>query len=314
MGGGNGERRKRQTRPGLIHLAVLVGYALLTLVMTWPLAAHLRSAIPGDGFDGWQNYWNLWWLKTALVERLTLPYFTDLLYYPTGVGLYFHTLNPLNGLLTLPVQLADGLIVAYNAVVLISWTLAGYGVFLLCLWLLADVAPGRRDERTDLRAGKRLAAFVAGLIYTFAPFHMAHLLGHMQVMSLQWLPFYILFLLRAMRAGQAARPWRRDALLAGLFLVFNGLSDWYFVLYLFLFTALAVVYFGVGAVTRANTASGRRWRRCGAWLRRRWLQAWFSPPYSARSSCPWCRMRCTTVLWCAPPPICMFSAPAWRIS
>lgn len=77
------------------HLAALVLYLLLTVVFTWPLALHLADAIPGDGFDGWQNYWNLWWIKQALVDRLSNPLAVDLLYAPTGVTLYFHTLNPL---------------------------------------------------------------------------------------------------------------------------------------------------------------------------------------------------------------------------
>ena len=88
---------------------------------------------------------------------------------------------------------------------------------------------------------------------------MAHLLGHMQVMSLQWLPFYMLYLLRAIRQSQAAaatkRPWLRSGLLAGLFLVFNGLCDWYFVLYLLLFTGLAVAW-QWGAALRTQGAEG----------------------------------------------------------
>jgi len=44
-----------------LHILVLAGYLLLTLVMTYPLAVHFTQAIPGDGFDGWQNSWNLWW-------------------------------------------------------------------------------------------------------------------------------------------------------------------------------------------------------------------------------------------------------------
>ncbi|MEZ4612244.1 MAG: hypothetical protein R2838_18690 [Caldilineaceae bacterium] len=102
---------------------------------------------------------------------------------PHGVSLYFHTLNPFNGLVTMPVQLAAGLIVAYNSVVLLSWVLAGYGVFLLTTWVLAQ---------TERGAGNRFAAdaagFVAGAIFTFASLHMAHLLGHMQVMSLSGSP------------------------------------------------------------------------------------------------------------------------------
>lgn len=223
------------------HVAVLFLYTLLTAVMTWPLAQNLTSAIPGDSFDGWQNFWNLWWVKLALVDRQTTPFVTDLLYAPTGVGLYFHTLNPFNGLATLPVQLADGLYAAYNAVVFLSWVLGGYGVFLLTLWVLKEGLESRDWRFSTQSPIPYAAAFVAGLIFTFAPFHMAHLLGHMQVMSLEWMPFYILYLLRANQRQRIDKPWLRDALLAGLFLVFVGLCDWYFVLYLFLFTALFLV-------------------------------------------------------------------------
>ena len=104
----------RSPRAGWVHPLVIVLYTLLTGAMTWPLATQLTSAIPGDSFDGWQNYWNLWWIKVALVERIQNPFFTDLLYAPTGVGLYFHTLNPFNGVVTLPVQLSVGLMPAYN--------------------------------------------------------------------------------------------------------------------------------------------------------------------------------------------------------
>lgn len=230
--------------PFTFHWAALLLYTLLTAVMTWPLALNLTSAIPGDSFDGWQNFWNLWWVKLALVDRQTTPFVTDLLYAPTGVGLYFHTLNPFNGLATLPVQLAGGLYAAYNAVVFLSWVLGGYGVFLLTLWVIArGLGTGERGSgsQSPISNIQYLAAFVPGLIFTFAPFHMAHLLGHMQVMSLEWMPFYILYLLRASQRQRTGKPWLRDSLLAGFFLVLVGLCDWYFVLYLFLFTALYLV-------------------------------------------------------------------------
>ena len=102
-----------------------------------------------------------------------------------------------------------------------------------------------------------LPPFLAGLIFTLAPFHMAHLLGHMQVMSLEWVPFYVLYLLRGPRA-QAGRPWLRSALLAGLFLILNGLCDWYFVLYLFLFTCFALVWYAAALMRRRAMPQHRR--------------------------------------------------------
>jgi len=171
-------------------VAALIGTGLLTLVMTYPLIRRFTSAIPGDGFDGWQNYWNLWWVRQALLVEHTHPWFTDMLYAPVGVSLLFHTLNLFNGLTTLPIQLAWGLFPAYNSAVLFSFAMSGLGAYLLARTVL-----GPRSSR--------LAAFAAGIIFTFSPFHIAHLLGHMQVISMEWVPFFALYLLRAVESEWA---------------------------------------------------------------------------------------------------------------
>ncbi len=249
-----------------LNLYSLVGYLLLTLIMTYPLVLNFNKAIPGDGFDGWQNYWNLWWVKRALVDLGENPFFTNYLYYPTGVSLYFHTLNIFNGLLTLPLQSLFSLTVAYNVVVLFSFVVAGYGTYLLVLYLLRAWEKGG-TEATESQVStllnlptSKLVAFVAGLVYTFSPFHFAHLLGHMQVFSLEWLPFYALALIRGFdRLGdfdlgmQEARGQRSASGIwpllaaiwpAALFLILATLCDWYNALYLSLFTALYLGYLG----------------------------------------------------------------------
>ncbi len=106
-GAGRGARGRRRTQGSRVMprlrgrgaaVAALIGTGLLTLVMTYPLIRRFTSAIPGDGFDGWQNYWNLWWVRQALLVEHTHPWFTDMLYAPVGVSLLFHTLNLFNGL------------------------------------------------------------------------------------------------------------------------------------------------------------------------------------------------------------------------
>jgi len=228
----------------------LAGYLLLTLALTWPLATHFTRAIPGDGFDGWQNYWNLWWVKVALLEQRTSPFFTHLLYHPTGVGLLFHTLNPFNGLLALPIQLAFGLFAAYNAVVLVSFAVGGLGAYLLARQILG---PGR----------SRFAAFTAGAIFTFAPVHIAHLLGHMQVISLEWIPLFVLFLLRAVEGGEQGAggrgqklTWRRNVGLATCFLILVALCDWYYVLYCLIFTTAVGAWLFCAALRQRRAGAG----------------------------------------------------------
>ena len=220
-------------------LLILLGYFGLTVLLTWPVALHLTDAIPGDGFDGWQNYWNLWWVKQALLVEGTNPFFTDYLYPPTGVSLLFHTLNIFNGLWTLPLQLNFGLAIAYNSVVITSYVMAGYGGYLLSLHTLTRFSPaGSRSLR--------LAAFVGGLVFTMSPFHMAHLLGHMQVFSMTWPVFYVLWLLRTLKpwaTTDAPSPhlWR-DIILCAFFLFLATLVALYHTLYLLIFTAVTLLW------------------------------------------------------------------------
>ncbi|HEY66072.1 MAG TPA: hypothetical protein G4O02_16030 [Caldilineae bacterium] len=211
---------------------VLAAYLALTLGMTYPVVRHFFSAIPGDGFDGWQNFWNLWWVRRALLVEHRHPFFTDMLYHPTGVSLLFHTLNPFNGFTFLPMQLAGELFAAYNSVVLFSFAVGGLGGYLLTQYALRRVPEPARTW----------AAFLAGAIYTFSPFHFAHLLGHMQVLSLEWIPFYVLYLCRGMDRAQRGPIAARDVIMPVVFLVLISLCDWYFVLYCVLFTGLVWLY------------------------------------------------------------------------
>jgi hypothetical protein len=211
-----------------------LGYALISLVATWPLLTHLHGWVPGSG-DWGQNMWALWWTRYALVSLGQPPFFTHYLFYPEGVTLLFHPLDVADGLLALPLYGLLGGDVSYNLMVLLSFVLGGWGVYLLALYL----------------AGQRAAAFIAGLIFVLSPYHFLRLdLGHLNLATLQWLPFYILFLLKFVQQGS-----RRSALLAVFCLVFTALHSWYYVLYCGLLTL--AVWFWPGQATRFMTRLGR---------------------------------------------------------
>jgi hypothetical protein len=285
------------------HLYALLGYLALTLVMTYPLVRELGRAIPGDGFDGWQNVWNLWWVKRALLVEGTNPYFTRFIDYPNGVYLYFHTLNIFNGLTFLPFSLGAGLLVAYDAAVIFSFVMGGYGAYLLALYVIRQATQVRNDpptgqnftaeyaEGAEVRKNSansalsvvnpfsatrsaQLAAFVGGAIFTFSPYHMAHLLGHMQLISLEWIPFYALFVLvqidkaASQQISKSAVSGQQSAvsqspisnfkfpasnlqflisnlqslILSTLCLVLIAACDWYYAFYMALFTGLYLLW------------------------------------------------------------------------
>ena len=124
------------------YVAVLAAYALLAVILTWPLIAHLTSHVPGDGRDDPPLVWNLWWVQYSLLDLHSSPLNTGYLFFPLGANLTFYTLTILNGVLSIPLQLAGSLVLANNLLLLSSYALAGFGMYLLALDVLpAALAP-----------------------------------------------------------------------------------------------------------------------------------------------------------------------------
>ncbi|OIO90414.1 MAG: hypothetical protein AUK03_13010 [Anaerolineae bacterium CG2_30_64_16] len=139
------------------HLWVLLGYIGLSLLLTWPLAAHFASHVPGDGIDDPSLAWNLWWVKHALVDQPQNPFACDWQFWPVGINLAFYTLTVLNGMLSVPLQSVFGTIVAYNMVLLSSFVLSGYGAYLLCREVMGwvDEETGKQGKQGNKESGVR---------------------------------------------------------------------------------------------------------------------------------------------------------------
>jgi hypothetical protein len=233
MGRGGWTSRMRRNH-WQTQLLVLGVYVLLALALTWPLAAHLGTHVPGNGADDPPLTWNLWWLRHALLDLGTNPFDCDYLFYPVGINLAFYTLTVLNGLLSFPLQAVAGLIPASNVLLLASFVLSGYGAFLLCSYLL----PNRRSL---------VPPFVAGLLYAFASSKLSYAaLGQWNIASSHWIPFYLLYL---HRLGDRPRQWR-NPILAALFLLFQAYAELTYASFLVLFTALWLAW-----------QAGTRWHR-----------------------------------------------------
>lgn len=218
----------------VITIVPLASYILVSLAATWPLVIHMHGWVAGFG-DWGQNMWALWWTRHALLVLAQNPFFTDYLFYPEGVTLLFHPLDVSDGLLALPLYGLFGGDVSYNFIILLSFALGGWGAYLLALVI----------------TGHRPASFVAGLIFTLSPYHFQRVdLGHLNLATIQWIPFYTLFLLRFAQRGS-----KRQALFAIFFLVFNALNSWYYVVYCGLLSLAALFWPGL----RGWRAGQSRW-------------------------------------------------------
>ncbi|MBU3957842.1 MAG: hypothetical protein KKB25_02095 [Nanoarchaeota archaeon] len=200
---------------------VIVLLCILTVFLTYPVIFQITTHIAGDGSDGWQNIWNMWWVKKAMTENINI-YFTDYQFYPSGESLAFHTLTLYNSLLSVPLQMVFGnIILVYNILFLSSFVLAGYGMFLLIKYLVCNKG----------------IAVVSGIAYAFSPYHFAQALGHLNLLTIQWVPFYILFLFRTFREKNNKNP-----VLAGVFLLLTSIASWQYMVYLLIFTVLYLAY------------------------------------------------------------------------
>jgi len=203
-------RRMKKFRNRWPDLLALAGYALLALAYLWPLVRRFGTALAGDGYDRYVFLWANWWASHALAQGQS-PYHTEMLFHPQGVDLYFLSFSWLNTFVWWALRAIMGNTAAFNFTVWWSWPLAGFGAYLLA-----------REMSSDQRqVGDRRAAFLAGLVYAFYPYHFAQR-NHLNLLSVQWIPFSLLFLMRATRRGRVL-----DGLLAGFFFACAGLSSWH---------------------------------------------------------------------------------------
>lgn len=238
-----------QARPGVWtrwHLGALLAHLVLSAIFTWPLVLNF---LPGAGTlvpgvmleDRDQNLWNLWWVRYALLHGQN-PYVTNMIWYPTPISLYYHTLNIFNGLLATPLLSIFSLTTVYNIIVLFSFVMGGYGAFLLVYYLCRN----------------RWAALVGSVVFAYSAYHIATMRSLLQLVSLEWVPFFLLFLLQAVY-----RPdWesRRDfvrwlwrwALPAGFALFLISLVDWYYTMYSLMLAGFLALYILLGAIWRGS--------------------------------------------------------------
>ncbi|MEZ4771007.1 MAG: hypothetical protein R2844_21635, partial [Caldilineales bacterium] len=219
-------------------LLVLLLFSGLAVALTWPLVTRLATHVPGSdtwAYDEYTFLWNIWYLKSALIDQHISPLFTDLTFYPLGMGLVMYTFNLMAAALALPIHLATGNIpLSSNLVNLASSVLGGFGTYLLVVYLLSSRL--RRSASTHPTT-RHAPAIIAGLIYAFAASRSVYLaLGHYMIVTTQFVPFFLLYFVKLLDKGRT-----RDALLAGLFAALCLLTDMLFGVLLGLMAAVLLV-------------------------------------------------------------------------
>jgi len=205
---------------------ILLIYAALSVVMTWPVALGLTTDVPGDLGDSLLNMWILGWGVEHVPLLFTghigwAEFWNANIFHPDPLALALseHLFGQV--LQVLPIYwLTHNIILCYNLLFISTFVLSAFGTYLLVRDLTGD----------------RRAAFIAGLVYGFLPYRIASV-PHVQVMSSQWIPFALYGLNRFVTGGS----WR--ALAGGTFaLVMQNWSCGYYLLYFAPFVPLFVIH------------------------------------------------------------------------
>ena len=218
-----------QTRPGWSDSAwrVTAVYTLLTLATTWPLAAHLTRSLPADLGDPLLNSFILRWgidhIRALAGGDLGAfrTYWHAPMFHPEPLVLAYSEHLFAQALQATPVYVATGnILLCYNLLFLSTFVLSGLGMYLLSREL----------------TGSAPAGVVAGLLYAFALYRVAHY-PHLQALSSQWLPFAV-YGLRRFFTTRHIRP------LAGatLALIAQNLSNGYYLIFFAPFVAAYCLY------------------------------------------------------------------------
>jgi hypothetical protein len=212
------------------------GLAYLALAVLWAAPSSLSPAtvIPDVG-DPLHLSWVMSWDAHQLVRR-PWALFEANTFYPYHRSLAFGDHLLPEALMAAPVFYATGnAVLASNVAVLLALALSGLAMFLLVSEVLE--APG--------------AAFLAGLAYAFNSFTRSEIL-RVQVLNIEWWPLAFLFLVRFVRDGRA-----RDGCALVLFLLFEGLSGAYYLIYSAL---LAPFWIAIAYLVFARRPRGREVR------------------------------------------------------
>jgi hypothetical protein len=210
---------------------VIAGFTALTLVMTYPIARQMGEALPNDLGDPLLNTWILAWDADRLLSGLRglwqapifFPYANTLTYSEHLLGI---------AVLTAPVQwLFGNPVLTYNVAFLLSYVLAGCGMYLLVKSLTGNI----------------WGAIVAGVAFAFCPYRVAQV-PHLQVLMSGWMPIALWAFHRYAADG------RRSALVGfGAAFVLQGLSNGY---YLYFFCVPVGIIVG-DALIRARRSRAR---------------------------------------------------------
>ncbi|HQT90171.1 MAG: hypothetical protein B7Z58_18110 [Acidiphilium sp. 37-64-53] len=192
-----------------IRRALVVGLPLFIYIIIalgfFGTAGSWTQRYFGQGEDPVQFIWFLHWWPFAIAHGLN-PLLSRYVWFPHGFDFAWATSVPFASLISLPVTLLSGPVLAFNLLSVMAPALSAWTAFLLMRHLTRDWS----------------AALVGGYLFGFSSYELGQMLGHLNLDLTFLVPLAVLLCVRRVR-GEIGR-WAFVASLAVVLLVELGLS------------------------------------------------------------------------------------------
>jgi hypothetical protein len=206
---------------------LLVLYTALTALLFRFWLPTLGTDLIGPPEDNLQEFWNTWYGAIAADPGHFLA--TRLLRFPEGTPLVYHSFAyPQVAAVALWARLtgasAEALVPAQNLTLLASFPLAAAGAYYVARHF----------------TGSALASLAGGFVFAFNPSHIEHVMHHAHVSQIEFIPYFVLVYLTALRRRSVALVCLAIALYA-----LCALSCWYYLFYCAYFVVFHSLFIAV---------------------------------------------------------------------
>jgi len=219
-------------------------YMALTCIVFRNVLQSIDVSLLGPPHENLQDFWNTWYFVTKL-HTVSDLFFTNFIKYPEGTPLFYHSFAYPKTFLAALIAPAlpattHALVTLHNVLLLVSFPISAIGAFCLVRHFTKE----------------SFSALIGGAIFAFNPGHMTQVQVHMHVASIEFIPFFVLFLIIADQ-----RRSRLCLAASVVFYVLSALSCWYYLFYCMYFL---VFYYAYKAVANRAWPGRRDWAVLGA--------------------------------------------------
>ena len=203
------------------EIFIFLFFLLVAIIYTYPLFFKLSEVVWGYVGDNFGTIWYVWWLRYASANNLASD-FTNLVNFPFGLKIDASSnIEPIWQLFLQYFGFLFGEIFAFNLLIFLSFPLAAITMYALVIYLTKN----------------KLAATLVGLVYMLLPYHFWQSYQHVALSQTQWLPLYILALLKL-----DSNPNLKNSLFASISFLLVALSSVYHGYFMVLFTLSFVIF------------------------------------------------------------------------